>query len=1085
MSTSDRDGDDRPPPPSNSNSIPAPLPPPRVSSPLAPRRHRSGASATSIATFPLQQPQQPSGTSSSIRVVHTPPTRPLSRMSDVFNPTDALDDRWWDVDDVDRQEHLSEIFSTFIPAALRQSGDVTEAATAGSSSTLPSAAPAERSAPPQQSQATLTFDQLLGAVPRPPRPLPEPRSFSSSSRNTSHLGPVSFRPSALGMSFPNNRIDSGAAGSSSITVADQPHPWTAPLETARLAGYTGDTVTRETFRGVNDYETLSRLSARSRAATAETARQRWNETRDRERLSDAQRQHLRDLVAPTPPGIYSARTRTILSMVSRARPSTGDTTPGIGSSAQQLYGSRNSNERMATTMLRRRRTETDRSTEQTTTTRITYGFDPIDIDGATNHIWDQLGDPDADSDDDDAASAQGWGIFREGEPVPSTRDADDSLSILPTALDDISLDGWGGNAEGGATLSRGRFNRRRQSVLRSADESDDFAIDFTPRIRPSSYAPTNIDNVGEPVVVGGTNTISTLGRRRRSGGAVMEATKPDERQDVPAMAKRRRKDLPDAAPARPTYLSFTALPLSAVLPNEFVTPPRHSKLELSTRDTGDLPNRPVVTFAPKHKGDNGDDDACSILTTRPIPSGIGVHYYEVEVLSLGKVANLTVGWMTRNVQLSRLVGWDQGSWGWHGDDGKTFEGAGTGTDFSPAWSLGDILGCGVDYTTGRAFFTRNGELLGHAFSKMPQELYPAVGMRAATESLAINFTGPFKYDIESHVAAISAKVRDSAIARPRMRFSSFPYGKVPRLAELASEEPQSVNTLPADAAAKSAISRFPAGSPLNDSADRAAAAFVFDYLRTQGHDHVLSLLASSMAERGMIKPREPTSPAASPMDAEDVITSTKDDFSSAAAAVLAATTAIAGSGAIPWSLLESLDPELVPKRESRLAILDFAALAARAGSTAAASASPEIDMDVDDSESAQIDTDMDHDLNDLDVQVLSLGQDLRRRSQAEHWPEADARLLEHAATLLIGPSALASEVIQAARAEEAEKIKQRLRATLGLKSRSKLETAITQMSLVTEALGAAGDGSATFVSVDSVIKPQVTQKSSPTPINTE
>jgi hypothetical protein len=39
-----------------------------------------------------------------------------------------------------------------------------------------------------------------------------------------------------------------------------------------------------------------------------------------------------------------------------------------------------------------------------------------------------------------------------------------------------------------------------------------------------------------------------------------------------------------------------------------------------------------------------------------------------------------------------------------------------------------------------------------------------------------------------------------------------------------------------------------------------------DYLRTQGHDHVLSLLASSMADRGMIKPREPTSPTTPPMD---------------------------------------------------------------------------------------------------------------------------------------------------------------------------------------------------------------------------
>jgi hypothetical protein len=54
---------------------------------------------------------------------------------------------------------------------------------------------------------------------------------------------VPFRPSALGMSFPNNRIDGSGP---STTGAGEPHPWTAPLETARLAGYTGNTVTRYT-----------------------------------------------------------------------------------------------------------------------------------------------------------------------------------------------------------------------------------------------------------------------------------------------------------------------------------------------------------------------------------------------------------------------------------------------------------------------------------------------------------------------------------------------------------------------------------------------------------------------------------------------------------------------------------------------------------------------------------------------------------------------------------------------------------------------------------------------------------------------
>jgi hypothetical protein len=32
------------------------------------------------------------------------------------------------------------------------------------------------------------------------------------------------------------------------------------------------------------------------------------------------------------------------------------------------------------------------------------------------------------------------------------------------------------------------------------------------------------------------------------------------------------------------------------------------------------------------------------------------------------------------------VGWNAGSWGWHADDGKTFEGRGDGRDFSEPWN---------------------------------------------------------------------------------------------------------------------------------------------------------------------------------------------------------------------------------------------------------------------------------------------------------------------------------------------------------------------------------------------------------------
>jgi beta-catenin-like protein 1 len=35
--------------------------------------------------------------------------------------------------------------------------------------------------------------------------------------------------------------------------------------------------------------------------------------------------------------------------------------------------------------------------------------------------------------------------------------------------------------------------------------------------------------------------------------------------------------------------------------------------------------------------------------------------------------------------LGRLVGWDRGSWGWHADDGRSFEGQGRGEEFTEKW----------------------------------------------------------------------------------------------------------------------------------------------------------------------------------------------------------------------------------------------------------------------------------------------------------------------------------------------------------------------------------------------------------------
>lgn len=83
---------------------------------------------------------------------------------------------------------------------------------------------------------------------------------------------------------------------------------------------------------------------------------------------------------------------------------------------------------------------------------------------------------------------------------------------------------------------------------------------------------------------------------------------------------------------------------------------------------------------------------------------------------------------------------------------------------------GDVIGCGVDFSQHRAFYTKNGTFLGksHAssiffsltsFSGMVfenvgkgHELYPAVGLRHTSESIRVNFGhAPFKFAIENHV----------------------------------------------------------------------------------------------------------------------------------------------------------------------------------------------------------------------------------------------------------------------------------------------------------------------------------------------
>lgn len=155
-------------------------------------------------------------------------------------------------------------------------------------------------------------------------------------------------------------------------------------------------------------------------------------------------------------------------------------------------------------------------------------------------------------------------------------------------------------------------------------------------------------------------------------------------------------------------------------------------------------------------GGKTDSDAAAIRANNPMPTQLGVYYYEVTIVSKGRDGYIGIGFCGKDVSLQRLPGWEQWSWGYHGDDGHAFDCSGTGRPYGPAFGTGDVIGCGVNLVTKQGFFTKNAVYLGIAFEKLKIDngrlLYPCVGLRTPGEIIEANFEkSPFKFDIERYV----------------------------------------------------------------------------------------------------------------------------------------------------------------------------------------------------------------------------------------------------------------------------------------------------------------------------------------------
>lgn len=134
--------------------------------------------------------------------------------------------------------------------------------------------------------------------------------------------------------------------------------------------------------------------------------------------------------------------------------------------------------------------------------------------------------------------------------------------------------------------------------------------------------------------------------------------------------------------------------------------------------------------------------------------------------------------ITKASLLKKLVGWETGTIGYHGDDGCLYLGSGKGHAFGPTYTTGDTIGCGVNFSKKQVFFTKNGSYLGdrtYPLSTSPDLLYAAFGMKSPGEAALANFGfSPFTFNVEAYILAQQEEYTDGRTARIDQRLVEPP-----------------------------------------------------------------------------------------------------------------------------------------------------------------------------------------------------------------------------------------------------------------------------------------------------------------------
>jgi len=160
------------------------------------------------------------------------------------------------------------------------------------------------------------------------------------------------------------------------------------------------------------------------------------------------------------------------------------------------------------------------------------------------------------------------------------------------------------------------------------------------------------------------------------------------------------------------------------------------------------------------------------------------YYFEIKVKDNLNTC-VSIGFTNENFENDSQPGCDSNTYGYHGDGFFWYDHCGRkggiqdlGVDFNLSYTMGDIVGAGVNYVTGEIFFTKNQTLVKLMPCNLKTTLYPTIGFqgfggRKRTINVEVNFKGPYIFDVSRYIRHSNLKTPRKWSWQPKLAFLPF------------------------------------------------------------------------------------------------------------------------------------------------------------------------------------------------------------------------------------------------------------------------------------------------------------------------